>query len=263
MVFDGLTTVNVELTSRCNKECWMCGRRKVDRDFPEIALSYGDMDFGLVEKIAVQLPDNIVVQFHNNGEPLLYPRFADAVDLFKRQIRCTNTNGKLLVEKASEIIGHLDTITISTFENDPEADEQYALLKEFLRLKGDVKPFVVVRCLGDVDSARYDALGCLIARRILHSPMGSFQYAKQPTIPEAGICLDLLGHMAIRFDGKVSVCVRFDPDGLGILGNANTESLSDLWNGEKRQDRIRKHVAGKRGDVQLCAQCEFWGVPRG
>ena len=31
--FNGLTTVNVELTSRCNKSCWMCGRRKVDAEY--------------------------------------------------------------------------------------------------------------------------------------------------------------------------------------------------------------------------------------
>ncbi len=30
----------------------MCGRRKVDRDYPELALQYGDMDFSLVESIA-------------------------------------------------------------------------------------------------------------------------------------------------------------------------------------------------------------------
>jgi len=62
--FNGLTTVNVELTSRCNKDCWMCGRRKVDRDHPEITMNYGDMDLKLVASIAKQLPDGIVVQLH-------------------------------------------------------------------------------------------------------------------------------------------------------------------------------------------------------
>ena len=35
--------------------------------------------------------------------------------------------------------------------------------------------------------------------------MGSFKYQKNPTIPEIGICLDLLNHMVIRKDGKVSI----------------------------------------------------------
>ncbi|HAY22508.1 MAG TPA: hypothetical protein DCY27_10160, partial [Desulfobacterales bacterium] len=111
--FDGLANVNIELTSRCNKNCWMCGRRKVDRDYPELALRYGDMDFGLVKRIAAQLPANIVVQLHNNGEALMYPRFGEAVRLFRRQITNIVTNGKLLVEKAGEIIGSLDTMAVS------------------------------------------------------------------------------------------------------------------------------------------------------
>ena len=27
---NGLSTVNIELTTRCSKSCWMCGRRKVE-----------------------------------------------------------------------------------------------------------------------------------------------------------------------------------------------------------------------------------------
>jgi len=262
--FNNLTTVNVELTSRCNKNCWMCGRRKVDRDYPELALKYGDMDFKLVEKIAAQLPDNIVVQLHNNGDPLMYPRFADAANLFKRQIRCTDTNGILLLEKADEIIGNLDTLTISTFEKDEEADSQYALIEEFLKIKGDRKPKVIIRLLGDVDAERYKKFNCIMATRILHSPMGSFGYQKRnPTVPEIGICLDFLNHMVIRHNGDVSICVRFDPKGLGILGNCNDTPLIDLWNGQTRMAWMKSQVEGKRKEIPLCATCEFWGVPTG
>jgi hypothetical protein len=50
-----------------------------------------------------------VVQFHNNGEPTLYPYLEGALSLFWHCIRQFNTNGKLLVEKAYEIIGNLQT----------------------------------------------------------------------------------------------------------------------------------------------------------
>lgn len=261
--FNGLSTVNVELTSYCNKNCWMCGRRKVDREYPELALHYQDMDFDLVQSIARQLPSDIVVQLHNNGEPLLYPRFQDAAQLFQRQIRCANTNGKLLLDKAQEVIGNLETLTISVFEKDEDAGEQYRIIEKFLALKGDRKPNVVIRCLGDVDVAKYQKFNCIIATRILHSPMGSFQYSKNPTVPEIGICLDLLNHMAIRSDGKISICVRFDPKGVGIIGDCTTEPLVDIWNGTKRKEWIKLHIEGRRKNVPLCSTCEFWGVPRG
>jgi radical SAM protein with 4Fe4S-binding SPASM domain len=261
--FHNLTTVNVELTSRCNKNCWMCGRRKVEREYPELALKYADMNFDLVKSIAKQLPDNIVVQLHNNGEPLLYPRFKEAAGLFKRQIRCMDTNGKLIVEKAGEIIGNLDTLTISTFEKDEESEKQLDLIKEFLRIKGNSKPNVVIRCLGDVDTERYKQFGGIIATRILHSPMGSFNYKKSPTIPEIGICLDFLNHMVIRSDGKVSICVRFDPYGIGIIGDCTKERLLDIWNSPKRKEWLGYHIKGHRTNIPLCSKCEFWGVPTG
>lgn len=261
--FNGLTTVNVELTSRCNKNCWMCGRRKVDREYPELTMQYQDMDFALVESIAKQLPYGIVVQLHNNGEPLMYPRFKEVVQLFKRQIRCADTNGKLLIEKAGEIIGNLETLTISVFEKDKEADEQYKLISDFLKIKGEHKPNVIIRCLGDVDLGKYREFGCIIAARILHSPMGSFNYRKNPTVPEIGICLDLLGHTVIKSDGKVSLCVRFDPKGIGIIGDCTKTPLVDIWNSPQRKEWIKLHIEGKRKNVPLCNSCEFWGVPTG
>lgn len=262
--FNGLTTVNVELTNRCNKNCWMCGRRKVDRDYPEIALSYGDMEFSLVEKIASQLPDGIVVQLHNNGDPLLYPRFKEASQLFKRQIRCMDTNGILMVERADDIIDNLDTLTISTFENDEEGEKQYGLIEKFLAIKGARKPNVIIRCLGNVDVEKYRKFGCTIATRILHSPMGSFKYEKRnPTVPEIGICLDFLNHMVIRRNGDVSICVRFDPKGVGIIGNCLKTPLADIWNSPLRKDWMKHQIEGNRKNIPLCSKCEFWGVPTG
>ena len=261
--FSGLAVVNVELSTRCNKNCWMCGRRKVERDHPDLALNYRDMNFELVRSISKELPGGIVVQFHNNGEALLHPRFGDAVRLFKRQIKAMDTNGKLMIEKADEIIGNLDTLTISAFEKDDENEEQYELIKKFLRMKKDRRPNVIVRCLGKLDLERYRKLKCIIATRILHSPMGSFKYKGKPTVPETGICLDLLNHMVIRADGKVSICVRFDPKGLGVIGDSTKSTLTDIWNGEKRRKCIDHHVEGRRDKVPLCSFCEFWGIPTG
>ncbi len=261
--FNGLYCVHLELTSRCNKNCWMCGRRKIDREYPEIAANYGDMDFKLVKKIAGQLPEGIVVQFHNNGEPLLYPAFGEAVRLFKGQIKCLDTNAKLIVEKADAIIDNLDTITISVIERDSEEEEQYKLVKEFLKIKGDRKPSVLYRCLGGVDTAKWKKLEGMIVTRILHNPLGSFRYSRNPTRPEIGICLEILNHMAIDRFGKVSVCVRFDPQRLGVIGDAAKDSLLDIWNGPQRREWLKWHIQGRRDKVPLCSYCDFWGVPTG
>ncbi|OGV37064.1 MAG: hypothetical protein A2X48_04440 [Lentisphaerae bacterium GWF2_49_21] len=260
----GLANINIELTSRCNKNCWICGRRKVERDMPELALKYGDMPFELVRKIVRQLPRNVVVQLHNNGEPLLYPEFGKAVALFKNQITNIVTNGKLLLEKADEIIGNLDTMAISVFEKDPEADEQFRIIEKFFEIKRDRKPYTILRLNGDVDEARYQKFGSVFAKRALHAAMGSFSYKKaSPTVPEIGICLDFLHHLAINSLGEVSICVRFDPKRLGVIGNVNTQTLDDIWNSDKRLKWLGLHKSGKRKNIPLCSFCEFWGVPTG
>jgi len=242
----------------------MCGRRKVEREWPELALNYGDMEFSLVEKITKQLPPNIVVQLHNNGEPLLYPRLAEAITLFNRQITSFDTNGKLLLEKTDEIIDNLDTLAISVFENDSEVDEQYEIIKEFMRIKGNRKPYTILRLNGHVDSERYEQLGVTTAKRVLHAPMGSYNYKrKQPTVPEIGICLDFLHHLAINREGKASICVRFDPERVGVIGDVRTQSLEDIWCSEKRMKWLEWHKQGQRNKVPLCSHCDFWGVPTG
>lgn len=259
----GLANINVELTSRCNKNCWCCGRRRIEKEYPELILKYGDMDFELVKLIAEQLPPNIIVQLHNNGEGMLYPRFGEAVKLFHRQITNIVTNGTLIVEKADEIIDNLDTITISVLEKDPTVDKQYKIIKEFMKIKGNKKPQVVFRLNGEIDSERYEKFGCTIVRRVLHSPLGSYNYEKTPTIPEIGICLDFLHHLAINKDGEVSICVRFDPKRLGVIGDANKQSLAEIWNCKKRMKWLEYQKQGKRDKIPLCSYCHFWGVPTG
>ncbi len=261
---NNLTTVNIELTSLCNKNCWMCGRRKIDRDYPEISLAYGDMDFELVKKIAEQLPEGIMVQLHNNGEPLLYKRFGEAAQLFHKQIRNIVTNGKLLVKKADQIIDNLETITVSVIEDDDEAEKQYKILLAFLKIKQNQKPNVILRLNGNIQNeARYTDLGLVCAHRNIHAPEGSVNYTTDPTVPEAGICLDYLNHLAINKDGDVSICVRFDPNRLGVLGNLKNATLTDLWNSEKQKQWLNYHILGQREKVPLCSKCHFWGVPTG
>jgi len=263
--FNGLSTVNIELTSRCNKSCWMCGRRKIEKDYPEIANDWGDMDVNILMKIANQLPkEGLVIQFHNNGEPLLYDKLGFALKLFSGHIRCFDTNGKLLLERADTIIDNMETLTVSVIQDDPEADKQYETVKKFLEIKGERKPNIIYRILGDVkDVKRWEELPGIKCYRMLHSPDGSFDYKKRVTIPEIGVCLELLHHLVIDRYGNVSICVRFDPHGYGILGDVYDDKLHDIWTGKKRRDYIKEHIAGNRNCNRLCAKCHYWGVPKG
>jgi radical SAM protein with 4Fe4S-binding SPASM domain len=245
----------------------MCGRRKREREDPSIKDTYGFMDFELLEKIAPQIPKNILIQFHNNGCPLEYPMLGEALELFPNNIRCFNTKGgPLLVEKADEIIDNLDVLTLSIIPNDPHETEDLKHIMDFLKIKGVRPPRIVFRILGDVSERRrriFKELSGLTAYRVLHSPDGSFNYARKTVIPEHGICSDMLSHPAIDRHGNLSICVRFDTNGQGILGNLKDNTLEELWNSNKRKRWLRHHIKGNRALVPLCRKCEFWGIPKG
>lgn len=268
MGLNGLANVNIELTSRCNKNCWICGRRERDRLYKD--LEYGDMPFEMVKDISNQLSyslnKGIVIQLHNNGESLLYPKFGEVLKLFKHHIVSITTNGKLLVKKADEIINNLNSISVSIIQDDPEADEQFNILNKFIEIKKDRLPFIVLRFVGDVNETRYRDLlkrdDVIRAKRVLHLPKGSLGYTHPPTVPEFGICVEFLRHLAIDRYGNVSCCVRFDPDGEIRLGNIKESSLEELWNGEKRTEMMKLHVTGQRNKIKFCwDNCQFWGIP--
>jgi radical SAM protein with 4Fe4S-binding SPASM domain len=263
---NGLGFIHIETTSVCNKTppgCPMCGRRKLEREHPEL-VDWGHMDFDLLRSISIQVPRGIVTQFHWNGDPLCYPFLGQSLELFKNNIRCLNTNGKLLVERAAEIIGNLETLTISVIQDDPEGEEQYDTVCKFLERKGTRRPWIIYRLLGRVDNekTRWKRLPGFIAKRVIHSPEGSFSYQKKTTIPEIGICLDLLTHLAIDRYGNISLCVRFDPKGELRIGHVET-GIQTAWASPKRKKYLEYHIAGRRSELPGCRGCEYWGIPRG
>lgn len=87
--------VGIELTNRCNLRCTMC-------PLPNLTRPAADMSWELVEKVAADFAENqIRVRWlHEMGEPLLYPRLAEAIDLFPG---CSvSTNAMALTRKNGE-----------------------------------------------------------------------------------------------------------------------------------------------------------------
>ncbi len=241
----------------------MCGRRQRDKLVGD--QEYGDMEMSLVEELSRQIPKGISVQLHNNGEPLLYPYFGTALYSFRNHVTNIVTNGKLLIKKKDKIVGRgLDTLSVSIFENDPEQEEQYEILKEFLAWKSDRKPYVTARLIGDVCGDRYEALGLKLVRRTMHKLEGSVFYKRQVVIPEVGYCWDMFTRLAVDRLGFVYCCVRYNPDGELVLGNINDNTLDEIWNCKKRTDMMEMHISGKREDIPFCGdKCHYYGVPIG
>jgi len=265
MSLSGLAQVHIELTSRCDKRtlCSFCGHQRQDVN----PITYGDMDYGLLQRIRRQLVPGIVVAFHRDGEPTAYPLLGHALRLFASFTTSIVTHGLNLARLAETLVGHCTTITVSVYRGDPDGALQYAVLKEFLAVHPTrVRPLVQVKIVGDMDEddmEKIQALGVPIIRRLIHNPTGNHHYAHtSPTIPEGGLCLDALHRPSIDWQGTVYLCNRLDPRQATKIGSLREQTLEEIWNGSKRQAMIHAHTLGRRADANtLCAKCTFWGVP--
>jgi radical SAM protein with 4Fe4S-binding SPASM domain len=269
---NGISTINIELTNRCNKTCAMCGRRKTEQKHPGIDLFNEDMDWRTFMEILPDIQPGMVVQLHWNGEPSLYPLLKDASLALRKigAIVCMNTNGLLLEHKWRDYI-HFHSVTVSIIQGDTSENYQKQRAGIITFLDGTSKneyfrPLVVVRALGKVPPYFIGLPGLYPGRvkyatRVLHAPQMSREYVRKPTMPEIGICLDLLHHPAIDVNGNVYPCVRYNPYGTNKLGNIKEKTLEEIMAGDKRQEIIQAHLAGKRNTVPLCHTCHYWGCP--
>lgn len=254
----GLSQLNVELTSRCHRQtlCAFCFHQAS----PD--LKFGDMPLSLVRDIRRQIPSGIVAQFHRDGDPLTYPHLREALDIFDGCIRSIVTHGETLAAQADELIERCESVTVSVFSPDPDADIQYESVREFLAEKGDRLPRVLIKVVGEANVSRYEALGLPIMRRRLHTATNGKYVKSVPMMPEHGVCTDFLSKPAISWEGLVYQCVRFDDTDAGYLGNLAEQSLEDIWNGPRRQAWLAAHVQGRRDLASpRCASCTYYGVP--
>jgi len=267
-MLSGLSQINIELTSRCDKQtlCAFCGHQD-----PAVhpTLKFGQMTEGLRRQLGNELAEldrNLVVQFHRDGDPLAYVGdLAAALRSFRRNVRSIVTHGERLAARASELIGYCESVCVSIFRGDPDHELQLTALRDFLTIKGKQLPRVFLKVVGDMTDAElqpYTDLQLPILRRLIHLPSGGSKYAHRvPTLPEHGICLDLLHHPSVAWDGRVYLCNRLDTKDAGLIGNLNEESLDSIWNGKLRADYLQKHLDGRRADVPACKDCLYYGVP--
>lgn len=72
----------------------------------------------------------------------------------------------------------------------------------------------------------------------------------QPTQP----CDRAFNQIMVLQDGRVSLCC-FDSEGAETLGDLNTQSIRDVYNGGRALEIRTAHNEGRRRDIALCANC--------
>lgn len=143
-------------TIRCNKipPCSMC-----DRNLRTPADEY-DCPSPILENLKAFIPYLDIVYLHCSGEPLVYKKFDELLNLVKPPTKIRfNTNGVLLTKKKIEMIVDSGTVDVINFSIDAATKETYEKLRghgfdpvanniknltEYKKKVGAGNPFIVI-----------------------------------------------------------------------------------------------------------------------
>ncbi len=266
----GTAKVGIELTNRCNMRCTMC-------PLPTLSRPTADMPWDLVEKVAADFAANgIQVRWlHEMGEPLLYERLAEAIDLFPG---CSvSTNAMALTPEIGEkllssTLGRLrlcpDTVNPDVY---PEIrrggvyDKVVANIKAFLDQANGAsmaieiqkmvsKPTAVER-IEDFE-ALYEIERYSNARVIEKTCEGLDTTDATDLHEEYYGCFQ--GYpfkwFIVMADGRVTHCC-YDSDCLQPIGDMNTQTVQEIVNG-KTIDRLMEAFQAKDWEtLPRCGEC--------
>lgn len=265
---------DLELSTICNLNCPMCYttteefKSKVTARF---------MDYHLYRKIIDEIAGKVsAVRLSLRGEPTLHPRFLDCISYAKRRgIREVSalTNGSKLTKDFFKRLMNagMDWLTIS-IDGLGQAYENVRKPLKFKDIRQKIKdintvkkenktgkPVIKIQAVWPAISQdpqrfydRFLRYTDLIAFNPLIDYLGK---DKDITYEPDFTCSQLYQRLVIGSDGKALICAN-DEHGSNITGDANKESIYEIWNG-KRLNKIRVIHKRKNGFMRIpvCRKC--------
>lgn len=283
--------INVDPSDACNFQCKFCPTG--DRQLMKATSGrvHGIMDLNLYKKIIDDICEFEkpikVLRLYKDGEPLLNPRFPEMI-AYAKDKKCseridTTTNASLLnPRKNLEIIGAgLDRINISI---EGVNASQYAEFSKcevvFEELVDNIRHFyenrkqceMIVKingdCLTKVDKNRfYEIFGNIADGVYIEHVMSCWPgfelngvevnqeygiYGQE--ISEVLVCPYIFYSFSINSDGMASACF-LDWSRKLIIGDANAQSVRDIWNGDKLYELQKLFLSKERKGHPVCGQC--------
>jgi len=242
--------IQFESTNLCNLKCLMCPVNTVMKRKKNI------ISFDLFKKTLDQFTWLEYIMLQNWGEPLLHPRIFDMINYAKRKgIKVfMYTNGTLLThEKMIKLIdSRIDRITISI----DSFDETYEKIRGFNYKEIENKILELVKLRNENKSRMYIEISMVVfdetedkVKNFMKKWEGIVDHvAIQPKLEYNTVrktrCKELWrGNIIILSNGLVVPCC-YDYEGLIVLGDANKQSIKEIWNSKvirRLRDQHNKH----------------------
>ena len=241
------------------------------------------------------------LSLHKDGEPLLNPRIAEMVSLARKRNVAEKivilTNASLLTREMSIALikAGLDVIRISVehvsvagYRKFTQVYDDYDKIVQNARILREERDrlqsrlFISAKLIdfglsGDElgifardFSPSCDESGRTVAQGWSHSEIFDFTLGSNPIVsldgqtplsPKRIACPFPFYMMAVNANGLVSPCPD-DWTHKAVIGDANSETLREIWNGPRLRELRLMHMAGKRGRNAACANCHcIQGIP--
>jgi radical SAM protein with 4Fe4S-binding SPASM domain len=265
----------VETTAKCNLYCPMCPRETHKQPKEDMA----DDVFTRLIKGASQSAEHMMLI--GLGEPLLDPKIFDRIEYCAEHNISTllSTNGTLLDEANAEklLATPLEHITLSFDGATKESFEYYRKGARFERVRDNFLRFARMK---HERKSTVQIVVQMVRMEKNWDEVDEFVrfWRGVPGIDEVRIKADETnlmrpdrGHVAedwthpchylwrgpmyVKHNGDVYPCCQsYMLDGAPV-GNASSQPLHDIWNGEPMQHMRRLHTQRRAGEIDVCAKC--------
>ena len=269
----------IESTSVCNLRCTMCFQ--VDKTFSGNKNFLGVMQWDMFTSAIDQAADYNchAITLGSRGEPTLHKRFGEMLlyihDKGLMDIKI-NTNATRLTERLCHDIlsSEVATVTLSVDASTKESYEKIRVNGKFENVLGNIMMFNDIREKHYPNSPTSTRIAG-VAVQETQSPEEMEKFWSEhvdhvairkeiprwdsygnPMFKNDSICNLLYERIYLWYDGTCNPC-DFDYKSYLAIGNANSESISEIWRGDKYQELRKKHELRQRSCIVPCDRCPF------
>lgn len=267
--------VDLELASICNLRCPMCYTISADfRRHVNAKLMEYDLFCRLVDECAHGGVYSLRLSLR--GESFLHPRIVDCAIYAKqkgiKEVSTLTNGGRIDEGMFTELMyAGLDWITFSIdgvgkvyeeIRRPLKFDELVAKLTAFRRIRdqtGRAKPAIKVQTVLpaiEKDPAEFYGTFAPISDMVSANPLIDFMQDKSslPKIPNF-CCPQIFQRLVVGADGLVMMCAN-DEKGESVVGDANRQSLHEIWHGPEMTRIRRLHMEHRASStIGPCANC--------
>jgi len=264
----------IELTSKCNLHCTMCGKDNSTRVKEH-------MNFELFKQIVNDAKESNINAFQLSyyGESTLYPKLIEAINYLKEKIPNSfislNTNGLTLTPQFIKNLldTNINSIVISIEGNNKEEYEAIRVGASWNLLRKNIKKLREMIDVGNYPT-KIGIMGLNVDKIYIDQELyvktwGEYSNTiftrntkelnakiKEPTFHKLLPCRKLFGEMVIMTSGEVTRC-DYDWEGKVSYGNVKDSNILELWNNPTLRQIRQKHLLGQKRKIDFCDSCTY------